>query len=228
MKVALFIALVLASVAISAYSKTAEEWKTRTIYQVLTDRFAREDGSTADCHDLGAYCGGTYKGILKNLDYIKGMGFNAIWLSPIIKNREGGYHGYWGTDLYSLNERFGSEQDLVNLIRECQKNDIWVMIDVVANHMGPTDQNYNGIKPFDKAEHYHDYCIISSEDFNTHNQRNIENCRLAGLADLKQESPYVETTLLNWISNLVKKYNIDGLRIDTVPEVPKWFWSKFT
>lgn len=80
-----------------------EEWRKRTIYQLLTDRFARNDGQTYDCQNLGNYCGGGYKGIINNLDYIQGMGFDAIWISPIIDNRDGGYHGYWGRDLYKLN-----------------------------------------------------------------------------------------------------------------------------
>jgi alpha-amylase len=51
---------------------------------------------------------------------------------------------------------------------------------------------------------------------------------LAGLADLKQENDYVRTTLLTWISTVVNKFGIDGLRVDTVPEVPKWFWQQFS
>ncbi len=51
---------------------------------------------------------------------------------------------------------------------------------------------------------------------------------MAKLADLKQENDYVRTTLLDWIRDLVNKYHIDGLRIDTIPEVPKWFWSQFS
>ena len=61
-----------------------EEWKKRTIYQLLTDRFARNDGQQYDCQNLGNYCGGGYRGIIDNLDYIQGMGFDAIWISPII------------------------------------------------------------------------------------------------------------------------------------------------
>jgi len=76
---------------------------------VLTDRFGRTDGSTQKCNDLGQYCGGTYKGILKNLDYIQGMGFDAIWVSPIPENFEGAYHGYAFKDLYKLNPFFGTE-----------------------------------------------------------------------------------------------------------------------
>lgn len=83
--------------------KTAEEWKTRAIYQVLTDRFARNDGKNTTCTNLGDYCGGGYKGLTDNLDYIQGMGFDAIWISPIIENYEGGYHGYKGRNIYGLN-----------------------------------------------------------------------------------------------------------------------------
>jgi alpha-amylase len=60
------------------------------------------------------------------------------------------------------------------------------MVDVVANHMGNTDQKYTANAPFNSPDHYHDYCIISDNDFATKNQNRIENCRLAGLADLKQ------------------------------------------
>lgn len=38
----------------------------------------------------------------------------------------------------------------------------------------------------------------------------------------------MKDTLLSWIKELVSKYQIDGLRIDTIPEVPKWFWSEFS
>lgn len=156
-----------------SYSATAEQWKSRTIYQVLTDRFARNDGSTGGCGNLGWYCGGGYDGLTKNLDYIQGMGFDAIWISPIIDNRDGGYHGYWGRNIYELNSNFGSEQSFINFVSACHARNIWVMVDVVANHMGNLDQNYGQNVPFNSADHYHSYCIISDQDFQTHNQNNI-------------------------------------------------------
>lgn len=203
-----------------------DAWKQRTIYQVLTDRYAKGDGSKGSCKDLSKYCGGTYKGLIKELDYIQGMGFDAIWVSPILKNLDGGYHGYWATDLYSLNENFGTEQDFKDLIEELHKRDMWIMVDVVANHVGPVGMDFSGINPFNQPEHYHERCIISDSDF-ANNQERVENCRLADLPDLAQENDFVRTTLLSWIKDLVQKYNIDGLRIDTIPEVPKWFWTQF-
>ena len=55
----------------------------------------------------------------------------------------------------------------------------------------------------------------------------VENCRLCDLPDLKHENNYVTAELLRWIKYMVDRYHLDGLRVDTVPEVPKWFWKKF-
>ena len=57
-----------------------DDWRTRSIYQIVTDRFAHPDGSTtAACNPEDfEYCGGTFQGIIKQLDYIQGMGFTAV------------------------------------------------------------------------------------------------------------------------------------------------------
>ena len=218
MKLAGFLALLLLS---TIYCKSKEEWKPRSIYQVLTDRFARTS-DTGWCN-YSQYCGGNYRGLISKLDYIKGMGFDAIWISPIIENTEGSYHGYHFTNLYNLNYHFGSEDDFKALVTECHKRDIWVMVDVVANHAGPVGTDFGRINPFNRAEHYHDWCEIN----NWGNQWEVENCRLCGLPDLKQENDWVTQKLVEWIHDLVQKYDLDGIRIDTIMEVPKWFWDKF-
>lgn len=63
-------------------AKTAAEWRELSIYQVLTDRFATTDGSSPSC-GITDYCGGTWKGLENKLDYIQGMGFEAVWISPV-------------------------------------------------------------------------------------------------------------------------------------------------
>ncbi|KAA6396158.1 MAG: Alpha-amylase [Streblomastix strix] len=200
--------------------KSKEEWKTRIIYQLITDRFARTDGENASC-DLHKMCGGSFRGIINKLDYIQGLGMNAIWISPILKNRENIYHGYETLDFYQINSNFGSEQDLIELIKELHKREMWIMVDVVFNHVAMT--NYSQINPFNKEEYYHQPpCKIV--DYS--NQSQVENCWLSGLPDLKQENEYVQNTLLDWIEQLIQKYNIDGLRVDTVKHVPIWFWEK--
>ena len=151
MKINLLLIIFLPSIIESGHTK--EEWRTRAVYQIITDRFSNDDSSRVNC-DLSKYCGGTYKGILKNLDYIQGMGFDAIWISPIIENTQDSYHGYHLTNLYKFNNHFGTEFDLINLIKECHKRDIWVMLDVVANHVGPVGHDFSRITPFNKKENF--------------------------------------------------------------------------
>jgi len=56
------------------------QWREQSIYQIVTDRFARTDlSTTATCNTQeGLYCGGTWQGIISKLDYIQGMGFTAV------------------------------------------------------------------------------------------------------------------------------------------------------
>ena len=197
-------------------------WKQRSIYQVLTDRFARGDGSKNACGSLSNYCGGNYQGMINNLDYVKGMGFDAIWISPIVDNLDGGYHGYWAKNWEGVNTNFGSEDDLKALVDAAHAKDIWVMVDVVANHSAPIGNDFGQLYPLNKAEHYHSNCDI---DWN--NRWSVENCRLAGLPDLNQDNSYVRQYLKDWIHGIVEKYNFDGIRIDTIPEVPMDFWSEY-
>jgi alpha-amylase len=75
----------LASLAIAADTAA---WRSRNIYFALTDRVARsaDDTGGSACGDLGNYCGGTFKGLEGKLDYIQGLGFDAIWITPVVKS----------------------------------------------------------------------------------------------------------------------------------------------
>jgi len=179
------------------------------------------------CENLSNYCGGTFQGVINNLDYIQGMGFDAIWISPMVANTPEGYHGYWAQDIYQVNSNFGTEDDLKALVDAAHARGIWVMLDVVANHMGNQNggnlNDFSQFYPFNSSEFFHSYCPIQ----NWNDQQQVEFCWLANLPDLAQENNYVAETLCNWISNVTATYGFDGIRIDTVPEVPTWFWTQY-
>jgi len=211
--------------------KTAEEWKSRAIYQILTDRFDRGNGDLSDCKNMSNYCGGTFKGIEQNLDYIQGMGFNAIWISPVAQNAPGGYHGYWYTNMYKINEHFGTEQDLKDLVNALHARDMWIMVDVVPNHVAnvPWNQDFSGIFPFNDKKYYH-WPVRECQwidDHTPYNQTGLELCWLSFLPDLDQENPFVKQTLIEWVRDFVNTYQIDGLRLDATRHIPKWFWYEF-
>jgi len=227
MRQSLPVLVIFSLLVLAAFSKTAEEWRSRSVYQIITDRFAKTDGSSTVCSNLGNYCGGTFKGIESNLDYIQGMGFNAIWISPVVANTEGGYHGYWTSNLYEINEKFGTAEELKELIRTCHERDIWVMVDIVANHIGYVDNgNYSAITPFNDASYYNEYAHCDHVD--PRDQPKMEKCWLSGLPDLDQDHPFVKQTLLEWATDFVQTYDFDALRIDTVPYVTKDFWADFS
>ncbi|OQD89211.1 hypothetical protein PENSOL_c066G06054 [Penicillium solitum] len=193
-------------------------WKSRNIYFALTDRIARGSDDTGGdaCGNLGNYCGGTFQGLESKLDYIKGMGFDAIWITPVIANAPGGYHGYWAQDLYSINENYGTADDLKSL-------GIYVMADVVANHMGGPISD-NKPEPLNQDSSYHSACTI---DYSS--QDSVENCRIADdLPDVNTESAEIRELFQKWVKWLVTEYGFDGLRIDTVKHVEKDFWSAFS
>lgn len=114
---------------------TPDQWRTRSIYQIMTDRFALEDGSTSSACNVTERqrCGGTWKGLQNKLDYIQDLGFDAVWISPISKNIEGNtpygqaYHGYWTQDLTRLNNHMGTESDLNDLVSEMHSRDMYLM-----------------------------------------------------------------------------------------------------
>lgn len=127
------------------------------VLQLLTDRFAPSgDLPSRKCDDLKNYCGGTFKGIEKHLDYITGLGVNAVWISPIVQNTDRGYHGYWAQNIFEINPHFGSRDDLKSLVAACHERGVWVMLDLVANHMGyPPGTGFNNLIPFNESRHYH-------------------------------------------------------------------------
>jgi alpha-amylase len=124
--------LTLCQSLLPVHAAPKEDWRTRSIYQVMVDRFARTDGSiTAACNVTNRdYCGGTWAGIQSKLDYIQGMGFDAIWISPMNAGIEGmtgdgaDYTGYWVTDMTKPNPNFGTSNDLISLSNELHNRGI--------------------------------------------------------------------------------------------------------
>jgi alpha-amylase len=150
------------------------------------------------------------------------MGFDYMWISPVVVNLTDCSNGYWAKNWEGINASFGSAQELKDLVSAAHSKGIWVMVDVVANHSAPIGNDFGQIYPLNKDEHYHSNC-----DINWNDQYSVEHCRLAGLPDLNQDNSYVRGYLKDWIKNLVSTYGFDGIRIDTIPEVDKNFWKEY-
>ena len=91
----------------------------------------------------GFYHGGDLKGLTSKLDYIKGLGTTAIWLTPSFKNRavqgsgsdaSAGYHGYWITDFTQVDPHLGTNADMKTLISAAHAKGMKVYFDIITNH----------------------------------------------------------------------------------------------
>ncbi|EJD02103.1 alpha-amylase [Fomitiporia mediterranea MF3/22] len=231
------ISLLLLQYLPSAYTANADAWRTRSIYQIIVDRYALPKGADTTACDPAqqTWCGGTWNTIRENLDYIQDAGFTAIWISPVSKNYEGPrtpygdpYHGYWISDASQLNDKFGTADDLKGLSDDLHKRGMYLMVDVVVNNvmsLSNTSMDYQSFL-FKEPQYYHPYCPV---DFS--NDTSVQMCWLGDtnvyLPDVKTEDPFVVSTYNSWIQQLVQEFNIDGLRIDAAKHVNNGFWPGF-
>lgn len=84
---------------------------------------------------------GDLKGVTTKLDYIKDLGFNGIWLMPI--NTSPSYHKYDVKDYYEIDPAYGTMADLEELIAECHKRNIKIILDLVLNHSSLSNPMFN-------------------------------------------------------------------------------------
>ncbi|EPX73663.1 alpha-amylase [Schizosaccharomyces octosporus yFS286] len=213
-----------------------DTWRKQVIYQLLTDRFARDEDDFEHPSQGRTYLGGTWKGVTKKLDYLQLLGCTAVWISPIVKNIEGQtgygepYHGYWTQDFTKLNSHFGTSEDLQDLVNNLHKRGMLCMVDIVVNHMahpGKEAVDYSQFTPFNQANDFHPWKYI--QDYN--NQDEVVSGWLGddcvNLPDIKTEKSSVRKFFQKWISDLVNTYKFDGMRIDTAKHVEKSFYPPF-
>ena len=212
------------------------DWSKQSIYFIMTDRFSNGDttndnygGFSSNKSDSSKWHGGDFQGIINNLDYIKNMGFTAIWITPVtMQKSEYAYHGYHTYDFYSIDGHLGTMDKFKELVNTAHTKGVAVMLDVVPNHTGDFQPSNGYAKaPFDNYNWYHHNGTITESDYNSNNQWKVENGDVAGLDDLNQENPETAAALNSWIQWLVAESKVDGLRVDTAKHVPKWYLKSF-
>lgn len=141
-----------------------DDFRDETIYFLMTTRFYDGDSSNNRyCWDDESLIKsetnndpgwrGDFKGLIEKLDYIKALGFSAIWITPVVENASGlDYHGYHAYDFSRVDPRYESSdctyQDLINA---CHEKGMKVVQDIVLNHTGNWGER-NFFHMFDKDE----------------------------------------------------------------------------
>jgi glycosidase len=135
------------------YTPSPADWRDHWIYFLIIDRFNNPLAPPREQWDapVGSFQGGTFNGIREQLDYLKDLGAGALWISPVLKNPQYDgftHHGYGVQDFLSIDPRFASdverarrepefvEGELRRLIDEAHARGIYIIFDIVLNHVG--------------------------------------------------------------------------------------------
>ena len=221
------------------------DWDEAVIYFAVTDRFFDGDASNNDAYGVGdynvgekggsSYHGGDFAGLNQKLDYLKDLGVNTIWITPIVENitedqhdnktdtATYGYHGYWASDFTKLNKHLGTEQQFKALLDAAHSKGMKIMVDVVLNHAGYGREDYFN-------------SILTDADGNSISMIRDSNNTISGddkydslsdLPDFVTENKAVTDQLVTWQTEWMSKYSIDYYRVDTVKHVETTTWAAF-
>ena len=183
------------------------DWRELSIYQIMVGSFQHGNGGASGYSDMWGPSGhrknGNLRGIIDALDYIKDLGMNAIWMTPVFDstNGQGGEKlqatGYFCTNYFKIDPKFGTEAEFDELIRKAHEKGIYVILDGVFGHHG----GVNSASP--KGKH------IDTAD-NTPNVRGSEsgNIRYPGSLD------YFKEVVRYWMER-----GVDGWRLDQCYQV---------
>ena len=221
------------------------DWDEAVIYFAVTDRFFDGDASNNDAYGVGdyntgekggsSYHGGDFAGLNQKLDYLKDLGVNTIWITPIVENitedqhdnetdtATYGYHGYWASDFTKLNKHLGKEQQFKALLDAAHSKGMKIMVDVVLNHAGyGTEKYFNSILTDADGN-----SISMIRDSNNTISGDDKYDSLSDLPDFVTENKAVTDQLVAWQTEWMSKYNIDYYRVDTVKHVETTTWAAF-
>ena len=189
------------------------------IYHIFLDRFYPGDGVPwQKPTNLSGFFGGTLRGVIQKLDYIQSLGCNAIWLSPLFASPS--HHGYDATDYYTVEPRFGTNAELIELIEKAHQRDVRVILDFVANHWSNHHPTFQEAQRDKNSEYRSWYTWQRWPDEYT------SFFGVKGMPQLnlryKPTSDYLLKCAQYWLEN-----GIDGYRLDYAPGPPHTFWADF-
>jgi glycosidase len=185
-----------------SYSDPQDEFHRLRIYQVMVEAF--QDGDSTRNYNVGYGPGhhrGDLKGITKALPYIKSLGMNAIWLTPIFDSGKGSGNdpkldatGYFARDYFKIDPHFGTLEDAREMVNTAHQLGMYVFLDGVFGH--------------------HKENVVPSPKGNL-------PVGPPGAVNYPESLPFYSEVAFYWIDEL----EIDGWRLDQAYQVPVQYWK---
>ena len=212
------------SMATDVFTSNRTDFRDESIYFMMTTRFYDGDPSNnvlcwdnqeAQKSTKDPCWRGDFQGVIDKLDYIKALGFTAIWITPVVQNASGyDYHGYHASDFSKVDCRYQSGDgkksgDVMfqELIDKAHAKGIKIILDIVLNHTG----NFG-------EEHF---CKEFDRDTRLRNQADINACMIPNLETLGSDYPSLQPGF-QYQRRLAMMKNTDGQNHD-----PHNYWHHF-
>ncbi|MBL8519316.1 MAG: hypothetical protein JNK75_01470 [Betaproteobacteria bacterium] len=246
------------------------DWRDQVIYFAMTDRFDDGDPSNNDqgkgefaAAGADAFNGGDLKGLTRRLDYIRGLGATALWITPPVANqwtspdgRLAGYHGYWARHLMQVDAHLGTLDDYRTLASALHCRGMYLVQDIVVNHMGdyfsygpewtardpaagyrphrhtapsaqPTQAPFDLNDPTRSADRAAAIYHWTPDVSDFRDPRQKYTFQMSGLDDLNTGNPRVRAALRESYAYWIREVGVDAFRVDTAFYVPPDFYADF-
>ena len=205
----------------------------KVVYQIFPSRFATTQpvdkklwykAPITPMDDLH----GNLRGIIEHLDYIKDLGIDVVYLTPIFKSNS--CHKYDTIDYYQVDSSFGTTEDLKELVQKSHERGMKVVLDAVYNHTGREFFAFQDILEKGEKSKYLDWYFI--DELPPRGEwGEIPNFKCfgyyGGMPKLNLKNPEVEKYITDVACYWIKECDIDGWRLDVGDEISHFFWKNF-
>ena len=197
------------------------------VYNIFPDSFAA--GKRLAPNGAPPCRGGTVRGVTENLDYIASLGFNCIYLNPIFAARS--YHRYDTLDYYRIDPHMGAEDDLRDLVRRAHALGIRVILDGVFNHVSSDHPFFRDVLEKGRASRYYScfYALPETPRLPAAGELPGYTCfsYVADMPKTNTADPFLRQYFCDVGANWVRKFDVDGWRLDVANELDDGFLRAF-
>lgn len=213
-----------------------EKWlQESVVYQIFPDRFCNGDSNInvegtlpwgkGKVHKRSMY-GGDLRGIIDKLPYLKDLGINLIYLTPIFKSTTN--HKYNTKDYFDIDPQFGTLSEARELVEKAHSNGIRIVFDAVFNHSGSDFFAFEDVIKNQQESKYKDWYFIDSWPVSKSKNKYYTFANgCDNMPKLNTNNEEVKEYLLKVGEYWIKEIGIDGWRLDVCDEVGHEFWRAF-
>ena len=213
---------------------TVDWMRSAVFYQIFVERF-RQGNEKKDTSYINmkwdekptpkSFAGGDLAGIIEKMDYLKELGINALYLTPVFRSISN--HKYDIIDYFTVDPQFGTKEELRQLVKLAHENGIRVVLDAVFNHCSMEMQQFQDVLEKGRESRFYDWFIIDG-DFPEPEKMNYECFAACNyMPKLNTANEEVQDFLLEIAIYWIREADIDGWRLDVSDEVSHGFWRRF-